>query len=169
MGLCFVECSFRAPLAFIGPGYPVQTHRPVPLRARDFNNLRFPGPGRRWSRPGGLPACLFGLFALAAARPPVDARGSNPTAIGTSKEHILIVQGNIANTYQGLGRLEEASRMRRDVYSGHLKLHGEDHKRTLISANNYAHCLLCTSPASVFFASPAKRRDAARAGPRRQR
>jgi len=28
--------------------------------------------------------------------------------------------------------------MKRDVYSGYLKLYGEEHERTLIVANNYA-------------------------------
>ena len=37
-----------------------------------------------------------------------------------------------------VGRFEEALRMRRDVYSGHLKLNGEQHEETLRAANNYA-------------------------------
>ena len=32
--------------------------------------------------------------------------------------------------------------MKRDVYSGHLKLHGEEHLHTIFSANNYADCLV---------------------------
>ena len=32
--------------------------------------------------------------------------------------------------------------MRRDVYSGNLRLHGEEHRETLIAANNYAASLL---------------------------
>ncbi len=51
---------------------------------------------------------------------------------------MLAVQANLAITYQNLGRNEEALQMRRDVYSGYLKLHGEEHEMTLSAANNYA-------------------------------
>ena len=61
---------------------------------------------------------------------------------GYSEENQLAVQGNLAMTYQRLGRYEQAMHMLRDVYSGRLKLHGEEHDVTLIAANNYAHCLL---------------------------
>ena len=53
-------------------------------------------------------------------------------------EDILVVQSNLAITYEELGRLEEALQLKRDVYSGRLKLSGEEHERTLIAANNYA-------------------------------
>jgi len=39
-----------------------------------------------------------------------------------------------------VGRLEEANRMLRDVYSGFFKLLGE-HENTLLAANNYANSL----------------------------
>ena len=52
------------------------------------------------------------------------------------------MQGNLANTYQALGRLCEALPLRIGVYAGRLKLFGEEHAKTLIAANNYAHCLL---------------------------
>ena len=55
---------------------------------------------------------------------------------------MLAVQNNLANTYLKLGRLESALQMKRDVYSGHLKLHGEEHLHTIFSANNYADCLV---------------------------
>ena len=41
-----------------------------------------------------------------------------------------------------LGRHEQATRMLRDVYSGRLKLHGEEHERTIVAANNYVASLL---------------------------
>ena len=41
-----------------------------------------------------------------------------------------------------LGQPEQASRIERDVYSGRLKLHGEEHCATLLAANNYASSLL---------------------------
>ena len=42
--------------------------------------------------------------------------------IGASEGIILVVQSNLANTYEMLGRLDEALRLRRDVYSGSLRL-----------------------------------------------
>ncbi|CAH0378751.1 unnamed protein product [Pelagomonas calceolata] len=38
--------------------------------------------------------------------------------------------------------MEEASRVLRDVYSGRLRLNGEESIETLIAANNYANALL---------------------------
>ena len=57
--------------------------------------------------------------------------------LGESAHNILIAQGNLANTYYHLGRFEEALRLRRDVYSGRLKLNGEEYDETLRAANNY--------------------------------
>ena len=54
---------------------------------------------------------------------------------------MLMMQSNLATTYHGLGRLEEANRMLRDVYSGFLKLHGEEHRETLLTASNYVDSL----------------------------
>ena len=54
---------------------------------------------------------------------------------------MLVVQHNLARTYQSLGREEEALQMRRDVYSGRLKLNGEEHKSTIRAALNYASSL----------------------------
>ena len=51
---------------------------------------------------------------------------------------MLITQSNLANSYSELGRHEEALNLRRDVYSGRLKLSGEEHRDTLLAANNYA-------------------------------
>ena len=45
--------------------------------------------------------------------------------LGDSESNILVMQGNLANTYHLLGRLEEALRLRRDVYSATLRLFGE--------------------------------------------
>ena len=56
--------------------------------------------------------------------------------------NILDVQGNLAVTYAKLERHELALRMKRIVYSGYLKLKGEEHTDTLISANNYADSLI---------------------------
>ena len=62
--------------------------------------------------------------------------------LGASEDSILVVQTNLANTYSNLGRLEEALQLERDVYSGELKLCGEENERTLVSANNYSCSLI---------------------------
>ena len=51
------------------------------------------------------------------------------------------MQGNLATTYGELGQLEKALSMERDVYSGRLKLLGEEHPDTLLAASNYASSL----------------------------
>ena len=61
--------------------------------------------------------------------------------LGVSKESTLATQSNLANAYQILGRLEDALRMRQDVYSAYLKLNGEEHISTARAANNYASVL----------------------------
>jgi tetratricopeptide (TPR) repeat protein len=55
---------------------------------------------------------------------------------------VLHTKSNLANTYQMLGRFEDANQMYRDVYSGNLRLFGEENFHTLSAANNYANALL---------------------------
>ena len=50
------------------------------------------------------------------------------------------MQTNIATLYELLGRAE-ALRMRRDVYSRTVRLHGEEHEHTLAEAFNFAATL----------------------------
>ena len=54
------------------------------------------------------------------------------------RRSILAAQGNLANTYQRLGQPESALRLNRDVYTGNLKLNGEEDEATLVAASNYA-------------------------------
>ena len=61
--------------------------------------------------------------------------------LGADEEGILITRGNIAMSYRRLGRLEDALRMRRDIYSGWLRLEEENHN-TFREANNYASSLI---------------------------
>jgi len=61
--------------------------------------------------------------------------------IGASENRVLIAQGNLAITYEHLGRLKEALRLKRDVYSGSLRFFGEEAPDTLREANNYAAAL----------------------------
>ena len=62
--------------------------------------------------------------------------------VGAPEDAILGVQSNLASVYREIGRLEDALRLRRDVYSGCLRLHGEEHYNTLLEVNNYALCLV---------------------------
>ena len=54
---------------------------------------------------------------------------------------MLVAQSNLACTYQMLGQLEPALSLRRDVYSGSLRVFGSENSETLIEANNYASLL----------------------------
>ena len=71
-----------------------------------------------------------------------EAELSTILRIGAPLEMILVTQNNLAATYARLGRDEDALRMSRDVYSGHMKLDGEEHKGTLTAALNYAAALV---------------------------
>ena len=62
--------------------------------------------------------------------------------LGDSAHNILALQSNLANTYQGLRRLEQAMLLKGKVYSGYLKLYGEQNEHTLVAADNYAMALL---------------------------
>jgi len=55
--------------------------------------------------------------------------------------NILCAQGNLAISYEWVDRNDEALRIRRDLYAGRLKQNGEEHKDTLIEANNLANLL----------------------------
>ena len=58
----------------------------------------------------------------------------------------LVNQGNLANTYHMLGRLDDALRTRQDVYSRKLKLLGEESRSTLLALTSQ-RC--ATSPVST--------------------
>jgi len=62
--------------------------------------------------------------------------------VGAPEQHILGVQGNLALTYSSLGRHEEAVEQNRLAYFGCSRLHGGEHKETLIAADNYAISLI---------------------------
>jgi len=67
-----------------------------------------------------------------------EAQLSMMRRLGAPEEHLLTVQGNLANSSYGLGRIESALQIERDVYSGYLKLNGKEHKKTVLAAANYA-------------------------------
>jgi hypothetical protein len=58
--------------------------------------------------------------------------------VGAIEDEILTAQGNLAISYGVLERHERALQSKRDVYSGWLRLKGEEHEKTLTSANSYA-------------------------------
>ena len=72
-----------------------------------------------------------------------EAEVSTLRRLGESEYGILIAQGNLAGTYKALGRLDDCLRTQRDVYSGTLKLYGEQARDTLVAALNYGNCLVC--------------------------
>ena len=61
--------------------------------------------------------------------------------VGASEQNILVSLGNLAVSYESVGQLEKALRMHRDVYSGHLRLKGNEDYDTLREANNCAQSL----------------------------
>ena len=75
------------------------------------------------------------------ALPVYEAELAMMRRLGAPPENMLIAQGNLANSYSLLGRDDEALRLRQKVYSGRLKLNGEEHFHTLREANNYADSL----------------------------
>jgi tetratricopeptide (TPR) repeat protein len=71
-----------------------------------------------------------------------EAELSMKRRIGESDHNILAAMGNLAATYAAVGDLEKAISMEREVYSGRLKLEGEEQEETLRVANNYAASLV---------------------------
>jgi tetratricopeptide (TPR) repeat protein len=71
-----------------------------------------------------------------------EARLSSMRRLGASEDRMLVAKSNLADTYAELGRSEEAMGLRRDVYSGYLKLCGNEQKGTLREAINYATSLV---------------------------
>ena len=67
-----------------------------------------------------------------------EAELSMKRRLGASEGDLLVVQSNLASTYSRLGRFEEASRVKKKVYSECLKLNGEEHSETFRAATTYA-------------------------------
>ena len=51
------------------------------------------------------------------------------------------MKGNLATTYADCKQHEDALRLRKEVYSGYLRLYGGEHGFTLEAARNYANSL----------------------------
>ena len=86
---------------------------------------------------GGLHEVNHGDDALSV----MEAQLSMERRLGADEDDMLITQGNLANTYETIGRLEEALSLRQELYSGRLKSQGEQHRATLVAASNYASTL----------------------------
>jgi len=98
------------------------------------------------SKPRGMAMSLLGngLYATGnyeQASFVEEAELAMRRRLGESELSMLAVKGNLAATYLQLGRLEEALILRREVYSGRLKLCGEEASETFMEANNYAAIL----------------------------
>ena len=52
-----------------------------------------------------------------------------------------LLENNLSNTYDALGRHEDSLRMMRDVYSARVKLDGEESRTTISAAYNCANTL----------------------------
>ena len=60
---------------------------------------------------------------------------------GAAEYNLLAVQANLANTYKMEGRFEHSLKIYRDVQSGVVRLHGEEHEMALVAAINCATSL----------------------------
>ena len=102
-------------------------------------------PEADWARGSAMTALGTGLAAAARHE---DALSVQEAALsmrrrhGAPEESMLSAQNNLAISYDALGRFERALQMKREVYSGRLKLNGEEHEMTFRAANNYADTLL---------------------------
>ena len=76
--------------------------------------------------------------------------------IGASEENILTVQQGIANSYESLGRNDDSLRMEKAIYASRVRLSGEFHENTLISALNLSLALVRANKAfeSMTFLRP---------------
>ena len=101
-------------------------------------------PETKWTRQSAMQLLGNGLFNANRHEEELIVRHAELSTLrrlGVSGRHMLAMQGNLANTYQSLGRFEESLQLRRDVQSGFLKLVGEEDIRTLSAAKNYAASL----------------------------
>ena len=94
-----------------------------------------------WSRVSAMRQLGNGLSGVGQHEDALSVREAELSTcrrLRAGQEDTLVAQNNLATTYQVLGRLDEGLRMRQEVYSGRLKLNGEEHEETLRVANNYA-------------------------------
>ena len=102
-------------------------------------------PEGDWARRAAMNVLGSGLYLAGKYEDALSVQEANLSMrrrLDAAAQSILVAQCNLANTYAKLGRDEEALSMRREVYSGRLKLNGEEHRETLREADNYALSLL---------------------------
>ena len=102
-------------------------------------------PEANWARSNAmnvLGTCLHDAGHLEDALSVKEVELSTLRRIGASEQSMLTIKANLAITYSRLGRLEAALQMKREVYSGRLKLHGEECAQTLHAVNNYSSSLI---------------------------
>ena len=98
-------------------------------------------PEDDWARRNAMTELGTGLSLAGRHAETLTVREANFAIlrrVGASESDILAVQSSLANTYQDLGRSEEALPLRRDVYFGFLNLGSEETKDALIAGTNYA-------------------------------
>ena len=71
-----------------------------------------------------------------------EAELSTLQRVGGSEDEILVVQGNLASTYQKLGRTDEALRMFREIHAARSRLLGPKHGDTLLAASNLSDLMV---------------------------
>ena len=102
-------------------------------------------PETDWTRckaMGKLGCGLCGSRRWADALPVLEARLSTMTRLNLGTEpDMLLAYANVANTYQMLGKLEQAMPMRMEAYSRSLRILGAEHRNTLIEVSNYSDLL----------------------------
>ena len=101
-------------------------------------------PERDWARRMAMTILGNGLYAAGWREDALsveEAALAMVRRLGASEASILATQSNLAVTYGELGNMEKALSMKRDVYSGCLRLYGEEHEETLRAANNYTNSL----------------------------
>ena len=84
---------------------------------------------------------IFSLKRTVTFTPPARHRRDLTDKTWANRFFQLDTLTNLAGTYQVVGRVEEANRILRDVYSGRLKLHGKEDRDSLKAAGNYATTL----------------------------
>ena len=103
-------------------------------------------PEADWARGAAMDVLGNGLSTAKRCEEALSVRetllATRRRIIDASANSILVAQSNLANSYESLGRHKSALHMKGDVYSGRLRLHGEEDGRTLASGNNYAFSLL---------------------------
>ena len=98
-------------------------------------------PERSWARSNAMTNIGNGLSSALRYEEALSVQEANLAMmrrVGMPEKELLVVQNNLAGTYEALGDLEKARRLKRDVYLGNLKLHGEEHGETLRAALNYS-------------------------------